>query len=242
MHKNDKDFRNNREPKSKNEAQEQKGQAQKQNDKVQNQKRESTEKKKIRDMVSEISKSRVLLRILLLILGLGFSAIGALIYIYHWNIEGFFVNLEYEDKELAITLTPLLGLLALVVGMYFIARFIKFNATKTKENALYIPKLHSGHETEHINHMVKHTSLSHSRFFAALLMTIMIVINFLKFDFFLSGENHLGCWFSLGGPSLFIPTSAIPTLFAAGLFLYVIFSTAIMRFSASDNFVHIEEY
>ncbi len=194
----------------------------------------------IMDELQKTPPLRLLLWFIVFLLGAGFTVGGILIYMYHLDLPGWVAIIDYEGKERELPLEPFLGIIVLVLGMYFLARTIKFNPKKIRENHFYLPHIHKNREP--ITKSVKTRSFSSSRLIVAILLLLVAVINFIVFGAELTGEKELGAWFSLGGASLFYPTSAIGIAIAVGLIGYVILSTSLMRFSQSDNFYLVEEY
>jgi hypothetical protein len=191
------------------------------------------------------------LRWLFFLMGIYIVYQSYLFLIEETSIDGLYATIKYERVNREADLSFLVGMLIMCIGAWLISR-ISLNTNYLRQNTTYLPHLslrrepllHQSGDDGKLEErdFFKVRSFASSRLIAAMLMIMMSIVNLIVFGVELTGENHVGNWLVLGGPSLFYPLSVLPLFFAVGLLLYSMFSSAIITFSKSKNFFFIEEH
>lgn len=166
------------------------------------------------------------------------------LFIKRATVPGFVVSFAFKKDTLSINLSFIFSILVSYIGFWLVSRY-SVNRNMLRQNTTYLPYISYRREQtdkESGTSVLKLRSFASSRFMASFLLVIMSLGMALQFGFAVTQENHVGSWFTLGGPSLFYPTAALPLLISVGLFLYVILSTSNMTFSRTANFFIVEEY
>jgi hypothetical protein len=191
-------------------------------------------------------------------LGLGFVFSGIVllvtalsIFLTGFQVQGFSFTILYQDEPKVVNISFVFSILLSYIGLWLISRY-HVNKNRLRENTTYIPHFSKRREPlmrktvqpdgSHELDLIKIRSFASSRLLAAVLLFVMITYNAIKFGVDLTGENQLGNWFVLGGPTLFYPTSFVAVFIAAGLLAYTLLSASVITFSKTPHFYQIEEY
>jgi hypothetical protein len=196
--------------------------------------------------------AKLTLRWIFLGIGIILSIFSVVYFVLGIKVDWFVLKIAYEDNIFEMNLSQIFAIPLLAIGLWFITR-VNLNPNALRENTTYFPHLskrkepllHKARESADVENtldFVKLRSFPTDRFLAATLMLAMGVWNVLNFGFFLTGENDVGNWLVLGGPSIFFPTSLFPMVIALGLLVYCCGAGAIITFSKTPHFYTIEEY